>query len=116
MDLDTWTLESLGHSAIAYDSALERLERKFGGERWLFSAQMEKFEHFPVVKAGDSRQLEKLADLLDLTVINLKDDGFRPTDLCFVPGVCLRAGFCSFQVCPVTACDITWSMFKVAQN
>ena len=66
---------SLGHSAIAYDSVLERLERKFGGERWLFAAQMEKFGHFPVVKTGDSQQLEKLADLLDLTVINLKETG-----------------------------------------
>ena len=68
-------IESLGHSAIAYDSALERLERKFGGECRLFAAQMEKFERFPVVKAGDSQQLEKLADLLDLTVINLKETG-----------------------------------------
>ena len=67
--------ESLGHSAIAYDSALERRKRRFGGERLLFAAQMEKLERFPVVKAGDSQQLEKLADLLDLTVINLKETG-----------------------------------------
>ena len=31
-------IEPLGHSATAYDSALERLERKFGGERRLFAA------------------------------------------------------------------------------
>ncbi|XP_052771184.1 uncharacterized protein LOC128210870 [Mya arenaria] len=66
-------VEDLGHSAAAYDAALELLERKFGGERRQVARYLEELEKFTPMKEENVRSIEKLADLVDLTVVNLTD-------------------------------------------
>ena len=68
-------IENLGHSVAAYEAAKERLDRKFGGQRRVVARQIEQLEAFPHVRGGSARDLEKLADLLDVTVINMREAG-----------------------------------------
>ena len=69
------TIESLGHSATAYEAAKERLERKYGGRRRQIAVYLEDLENFKQVRSGNARELEQLADLLDIAIINLKEAG-----------------------------------------
>ena len=69
------TIESLGHSATAYEAAKERLERKYGGRRRQIAVYLEDLENFKQVRSGNARDLEQLADLLDIAIINLKEAG-----------------------------------------
>ena len=64
-------VEPLGHSA----TAKKRLERKFGGKRRQIALHLEELENFKPLRPGNARDLERLADLLDVTVVNLKDAG-----------------------------------------
>ena len=66
-------VENLGHSASAYDAAKERLERKYGGARRQVAINLEELEQCRPVRPGNARDVEKLADLLDVLVINLKE-------------------------------------------
>jgi DNA-binding transcriptional regulator YiaG len=68
-------IENLGHSAVAYEAAKQRLERKFGGMRRHIAAQHEQIDNFKPVRQGNAKDLEKFADLLDVTVINLHEVG-----------------------------------------
>ncbi|XP_065941558.1 uncharacterized protein [Magallana gigas] len=68
-------VENLGHSAIAYEAAKDRLERKFGGQRRQIMRHLEQLDSFRPIRAGNSKDLEKFADILDIAVINLKDAG-----------------------------------------
>ena len=68
-------VEPLGHSAAAYETAKERLERKFGGKRRQIALHLEELENFKPLRPGNARDLERLADLLDVTVVNLKEAG-----------------------------------------
>lgn len=68
-------IENLGHSAMAYDAALERLERKFGGQRRQVAMYLEEIESFRPIREGMAKDIEKFADLLDVAVINLKEVG-----------------------------------------
>ena len=68
-------VEPLGHSAAAYETAKERLERKFGGKRRQIALHLEELENFKPLRPGNARDLEKLADLLDVTVVNLREAG-----------------------------------------
>ena len=68
-------VEPLGHSAAAYETAKERLERTFGGKRCQIALHLEELENFKPLHPGNARDLERLADLLDITVVNLKDAG-----------------------------------------
>ena len=68
-------VEPLGHSAAAYETAKERLERKFGGKRRQIALHLEELENFEPLRPGNARDLEKLADLLDVTVVNLREAG-----------------------------------------
>ena len=69
------TIESLGHSATAYEAAKERLERKYGGKRRQIAVYLEDLENFKQVRTGNAKDLEKFADLLDIALINLKEAG-----------------------------------------
>lgn len=69
------TIENLGHSAIAYEAAKERLERKYGGKRRQIAIYLEELEHFRQIRLGNARDLEQFADLLDIAIINLKEAG-----------------------------------------
>ena len=66
-------VEPLGHSSAAYDRAKERLECKFGGKRHQITLHLEELENFKPLRPGNARDLEKLADLLDVTVVNLSE-------------------------------------------
>ena len=66
-------IESLGHSAAAYEAAKDRLERKFGGQRRQIALYLEEIDNFRPVRYGNSKDLEKYADLLDITIVNLKE-------------------------------------------
>ena len=67
------TIENLGHSGTAYEAAKERLERKFGGMRRQIAIYVEDLENFSQIRAGNAKDLEQFADLLDITIINLKE-------------------------------------------
>ena len=69
------SIESLGHSSSAYDAAKQRLERKFGGERRQIALRLEELESFRPMKDGNAKEVDKLADVLDLLVINLQEAG-----------------------------------------
>ena len=68
-------VEPLGHSAAACETAKERLGHKFGGKRRQIALHLEELENFKPLCPGNARDLERLADLLDVTVVNLKEAG-----------------------------------------
>ena len=67
--------ENLGHSAAAYQIAKEQLERNFGGQRRQIAIYLEELENLRPVRFGNSRYLEQFADILHITIINLKGNG-----------------------------------------
>ena len=69
------TIENLGHSAAAYQITKERLETKFGGKRRQMAIYLEELENLRPVRFGNFRDLEQFADILDITIINLKENG-----------------------------------------
>ena len=68
-------IENLGHSASAYQIAKERLERKFGGKRRQIAIYLEELQNLRPAIFDNSRGLEQFADILDITIINLKENG-----------------------------------------
>ena len=68
-------IENLGRSASAYEIAKKRLERKFGEKRQQISIYLEELQNLRPVIFGNSRDLEQFADILDITIINLKENG-----------------------------------------
>ena len=66
-------IENLGHSAASYNTAKERLDRKFGGARRHMALQLKEVDRFKQFRPGMARDLEQFADILDLTVVNLKE-------------------------------------------
>ena len=67
------SIESLGHSATAYHAAMDRLERKFGGERRQIAIYLEEIDNFRPVNYRNSKDIEKYADFLDIAIVNLKE-------------------------------------------
>ena len=66
-------IESLGHSATAYQTAKERLDRKFGGQRRQIALYLEELDNFRPIRSGNSKDIERYADLLDIAIVNLKE-------------------------------------------
>ena len=66
-------LQGLGHSADAYELAKQRLRRRYGGERRKIALFLEEVEQFSRLKPGNSLELEKFGNLLDILTINLKE-------------------------------------------
>ncbi|CAG2212808.1 unnamed protein product [Mytilus edulis] len=66
-------IENLEHSAVAYDAATERLERKYGGQRRQITLYIEELENFKHMREGIAKDIEHFADLLDIAVVNLKE-------------------------------------------
>jgi len=69
------TIDSLGFTASAYPVALQRLEKKYGGVRRQLHLQMELVDAFPVIKPGRAQELQKFAELLEVTQVVLLDNG-----------------------------------------
>ena len=64
----------MNYSAVAYETAKDRLERKFGGQRQQIALYLEEIDSFKPVRYRNTRDLEKYADLLDIAiVVNLKE-------------------------------------------
>ena len=74
-------IENLGHSGFAYESAKERLERKYGGQRRKVMLYMDELENFKPIRVDHLKNVEKFADLLDIAVINLEEEN-RIEELC----------------------------------
>ena len=68
-------IEGLGHSSAAYDAAKARLDRKYGGERRRVATHLEAIQHFEAVRLGKAADLDRFADPIEVTVVNLKDAG-----------------------------------------
>ena len=66
-------IESLGHSATAYQTAKERLDRKFGGQRCQIALYLEEIDDFRPIRPGNSKDIERYAHLLDIAIVNLKE-------------------------------------------
>lgn len=66
-------IESLGHSATAYQTAKERLDRKFGGQRRQIALYLEEIDNFRPIRPGNPKDIERYADLLDIAIVNLKE-------------------------------------------
>ena len=67
-------VEPVGHSAAAYEAAIALLERKFGGERRKLALplHLEELENIKSLRPGNAGDIERFANLLDVTVVNLK--------------------------------------------
>ena len=68
-------IENLGFSPAAYETAKDRLERKYGGMRRQKASFMEDLGQFQQIPSGNAEEQERSADLLDMTIINLKEVG-----------------------------------------
>ena len=66
-------VQPLGRSATAYEAAIALLERKFGGERRKLALHLEELENIKSLLPGNAGDIERFADLLDVTVVNLKE-------------------------------------------
>ena len=62
-----WTsiksIESLGHSVTAYHTAMNRLERAFGGERRQIAIHLQEIDNFRPVRHGNSRDIREVCRL-----------------------------------------------------
>ena len=63
----------MGHSATAYHTAKERLERKFGSHCRQIASYLEEVDNFRPICPGNYKEIEKFADPLDITIVNLKE-------------------------------------------
>ena len=66
-------IDSLGHSAAAYEAAKGRLDRKYGGKRRQIAFNLEELEEFLQIRQGQAKDIEEFADLLDIAMINLQE-------------------------------------------
>ena len=70
-------IESMGHSAAAYEAAKERLEWRYGGKRRQVTIYIEDLDKFPQIRPGNVHDLQQFADLLEIAIMNLKETGFH---------------------------------------
>ena len=66
------TIEHVGFSEEAYDTARARLEEKYGGNRRQIALTLEALNSFRDVRVNEYKDLEKFNDLLDMSVQALK--------------------------------------------
>ena len=67
-------IENLGHSGFAYESAKERLEQKYGGQKRKVMLHIDELENFKPIRVDHPKDQEKFANLLNIAVINLKEE------------------------------------------
>ena len=66
-------VESLGHSAGAYEAAKSGLKRKFGGQRQI-NLHLEELDQFRPIRPGNAKDLYRLACLLDVREAGRKEE------------------------------------------
>ena len=59
-------VESLGHSAEAYEAAKSRLERKLVGQLRQINLHLEELDQFRPIRPGNVKDLDRLVDLLNV--------------------------------------------------
>ena len=67
------TVQNLGYSGTAYEVAMNRLIRKYGGKRRELSLRLEELERFRRVREGNATDLEQFAELLDTLIVKLTE-------------------------------------------
>ena len=65
----------MGYSSAAYDVAINRLIRKYGGKTREISLRLEDLDRFRRVREGNASDLEEFAELLDTLIVKLTDAG-----------------------------------------
>ena len=101
MAMSCWgAIESLGHSAAAYQAAKERLGRKFCGQRCQIALYLEEIDNFRPVHPGNSKDIERYADLLDIARINLKKANHLEDGLLYMTLQCFNLSFLSLVDIP----------------
>ena len=68
------TVRGLGYSSEAYKAAKARLNQKYGGNWRQVEAQIEELRKLKPINAENPRELEKFADLVERTVVTLKEN------------------------------------------
>lgn len=68
------TIKGLGYSQAAYDAAISRLQRKYGGYRRKVQAQIEELRKTRPVNEVAPKSIDKFADAPERTIIVLKDN------------------------------------------
>ena len=68
------TVRGLGYSSEAYEAAKARLNRKYGGNRRQVQAHIEELRKLKPINAENPRELGKFADLVERTVVTLKEN------------------------------------------
>ena len=66
-------IEGISLSAVTHDAAKARLDRDEGGERRRVATHLEAIEQLEAVRSGKAADLDRFADLIKVTVVNLKD-------------------------------------------
>lgn len=68
------TVRGLGYSSESYKAAKARLNRKYGGNRRQVQAHIDELRKLKPINAENPRELEKFADLVERTVVTLKEN------------------------------------------
>ena len=68
------TVKGLGYSDHAYKAAKARLNRKYGGNRRQVQAHIDELRKMRPVNADNPRELERFADIVETTVVSLKEN------------------------------------------
>ena len=68
------TIKGLGYSEFAYNAAIARLQRKYGGDRRKIQAQLDELRKIKPLIEGNPKSLDKFADVLERTVVVLKEN------------------------------------------
>ena len=68
------TVKGLGYSSAAYEAAKTRLNRKYGGNRQQVQAHIDELRKMKAINSENPRELEKFADLVERTVVTLKEN------------------------------------------
>ena len=66
-------IDSLGHSAAAYQAAKDRLDTKYGGKLRQIAFYLEEVEEFPELRQGHTKYIKEFTDLLVIAMINLQE-------------------------------------------
>ena len=59
-------------SSLEYEKAKSILKTKFGGQRRQLRAYLDQLESLPQIKPRDTKDFERFADLVRVTVVKLK--------------------------------------------
>ena len=68
------TVRGLGYSSEAYEATKARLNRNYGGNQWQVQAHIDELRKLKPINAENPRELEKFADLVERTVVTLKEN------------------------------------------